>query len=121
MHHCVTKNHYFCIITIINIKTFIIINAIIIAIIIVVVIIIIIISIIIIILQFHTNLFYSSLVSDVLAQCFKTILVTPTIKKRCLDHNDLNNRPISNLRRTAEVLENLSYSKFLHALTHTIA
>ena len=45
-----------------------------------------------------TDLFNSSLVSGIFPQCLKSSLVTPILKKRCLDHNDLNNyRPVSNL------------------------
>ena len=45
-----------------------------------------------------TDLFNSSLASGIFPQCFKSPLVTPILKKRCLDHNDLNNyRPVSNL------------------------
>ena len=45
-----------------------------------------------------TDLFNSSLASGIFPQCFKSALVTPILKKRCLDHNDLNNyRPVSNL------------------------
>ena len=44
------------------------------------------------------GLFNSSLASGIFPQCFKSALVTPILKKRCLDHNDLNNyRPVSNL------------------------
>ena len=59
-----------------------------------------------------TDLFNSSLVSGILTQCFKSALVTPIIKKRCLDHNDLNNyRPVSNLCFIAKILERLVLSK----------
>ena len=45
-----------------------------------------------------TDLFNSSLASGIFPQCFKSALVTPILKKRCLDHNDLNNyRPVYNL------------------------
>ena len=45
-----------------------------------------------------TDLFNSSLASGIFIQCLKPALVTPILKKRCLDHNDLNNyRPVSNL------------------------
>ena len=45
-----------------------------------------------------TDLFNSSLAYGIFPQCFKSALVTPTLKKRCLDHNDLYNyRPVSNL------------------------
>ena len=44
-----------------------------------------------------TDLFNSSLASGIFPQCFKSAHVTPILKKRCLDHNDLNNyRPVSN-------------------------
>ena len=55
-----------------------------------------------------TDLSNYSLASDIFQQCFKTALVTPTLKKRCLDHNDLNNyRPVSKLCFIAKILENL--------------
>ena len=38
-----------------------------------------------------TDLFNSSLASGIFPQCLKSALVTPILKKRCLDHNDLNN------------------------------
>ena len=45
-----------------------------------------------------TDLFHSSFASGIFPQCFKSAFVTPILKKRCLDHNDLNNyRPVSNL------------------------
>ena len=45
-------------------------------------------------------------------QCFKSALVTPILKKRCLDHNDLNNyRPVSNLCFIAKILEKLVLSQ----------
>ena len=41
-----------------------------------------------------------------------TALVTPILKKRCLDHNDLNNyRPVSNLCFIAKILEKLVLSQ----------
>ena len=44
-----------------------------------------------------TDLNSSSLASGIFPQCFMSALVTPILKKRCLDHNDLNNfRPVSN-------------------------
>ena len=59
-----------------------------------------------------TDLFYSSLVSGIFPQCFKSALVTPILKKRCLDHNDLNNyRPVSNLCFIAKILEKLVLSQ----------
>ena len=45
-------------------------------------------------------------------QCFKSALVTPILKKRCLDYNDLNNyRPVSNLCFIAKILEKLVLSQ----------
>ena len=45
-----------------------------------------------------TNLFDSSFASGIFPQCFKSDLVTPILKKRCIGHNDLNNyRPVSNI------------------------
>ena len=38
-----------------------------------------------------TDLFNSSLASGIFPLCIKSTLVTPILKKRCLDHNDLNN------------------------------
>ena len=58
-----------------------------------------------------TDLFISSLASDIFPQCFKSTLVTPILKKMCLDHNDLSNyRPVSNLCFTAKILEKLVLS-----------
>ena len=55
-----------------------------------------------------TDPFKSSLASGIFPQCFKSALVTPILKKRCLDHNDLNNyRPVSNLCFIAKILEKL--------------
>ena len=55
-----------------------------------------------------TDLFNSSLASGIFPQCFKSALVTPILKKRCLDHNDLNNyRPVSNLCFIAKILVKL--------------
>ena len=49
---------------------------------------------------------HSSLASGIFPQCFKSALVTPVLKKKCLDHNDLNNyRPVSNLCFIAKILE----------------
>ena len=63
----------------------------------------------------------SSLASGIFPQCFKSALVTHILKKRCLDHNYLNNyRPVSNLCFIAKVLENLTYPMFLPASTLTI-
>ena len=59
-----------------------------------------------------TDLFHSSLASGIFPQCFKSALVTPILKKRCLDHNDLNNyRPVSNLCFIAKILEKLVLSQ----------
>ena len=59
-----------------------------------------------------TDLFNSSLASGIFQQCFKSALVTPILKKRCLDHNDLNNyRPVSNLCFIAKLLEELVSSQ----------
>ena len=53
-----------------------------------------------------TDLFNSSLASGIFPQCFKSALVMPILKKRCLDHNDLNNyRPVSNLCFISKILE----------------
>ena len=59
-----------------------------------------------------TDLFNSSLASGIFLQCFKSALVTPILKKGCLDHNDMNNhRPISNLCFIAKILEKLVSSQ----------
>ena len=69
-----------------------------------------------------TDLFYSSLVSGIFQKCLKSALVTPILKKRCLDHNYLNNyRPVSNLCIIAKILEKMSYPKFIPTSTHTIS
>ena len=63
---------------------------------------------------FHspTDLSNSSLASGIFPQCFKSALVTPILKKKCLDHNDLNNhRPVSNLCFIAKILEKLVLSQ----------
>ena len=61
---------------------------------------------------FVTDLFNSSLVSSILPHCFKSAFVTPILKKRCLDHIDLNNyRPVSNLCFIAKILEKLVLSQ----------
>ena len=69
-----------------------------------------------------TDLFNSSLVSIIFPQCFKSALVTPILKKRCLDYNDLNNyRPVSNLRFIAKILEKLVLSQVSSYLkTHNL-
>ena len=49
--------------------------------------------------------------SGIFPQCFKSALVTHILKKKCLDHNDLNNyRPVPNLCFIAKVLEKLVLS-----------
>ena len=59
-----------------------------------------------------TDLFNSSVASGIFPQCFKSTLVTPILKKKCLDHNDLNNyRPVSNLCFIAKILEKLVLSQ----------
>ena len=59
-----------------------------------------------------TDLFNSSLASGIFPQCFKSALFTPILKKKCLDHNDLNNyRPVSNLCFIANILEKLVFSQ----------
>ena len=59
-----------------------------------------------------TDQFNSSLASGIFPQCFKSTLVTPILKKRCLDHNDLNNyRPVYNLCFIAKILEKLVLSQ----------
>ena len=53
-----------------------------------------------------TDLFNSSITSGIFQQCFKSALVTTILKKRWLDHNELNdNRPVSNLCFIAKILE----------------
>ena len=65
------------------------------------------------ILPYLTDLFNSSLASVIFPQCFKSALVTPILKKKCLDHNDLNNyRLVSNLCFIAKILEKLVLSQF---------
>ena len=64
------------------------------------------------ILNSLTDLFNSSLASGIFPQCFKSAFVTPILKKRCLDHKDLNNyRPASNLCLIAKILEKLVLSQ----------
>ena len=59
-----------------------------------------------------TDLFNSSLASGIFPQCFKPAIVTHILKKRCLDHNDLNNYwPVSNLCFIAKILEKLVLSQ----------
>ena len=60
----------------------------------------------------HTNLFNSSLASGIFPQCLNLALVTHILKKRCLNHNDLNKyRPVSSLCFTARILEKLVLSQ----------
>ena len=56
------------------------------------------------------DIFNSSLASGIFQQCFKSALVTPILKKRCLDHNAL----------LLKYWKNLSYPKFLPTSTLTI-
>ena len=50
--------------------------------------------------------------SGIFPQCFNSALVTPILKKRCLDHNDFNNyRPVSSLCFIAKILEKLVFSQ----------
>ena len=64
------------------------------------------------ILPSHTDIFNSSLASGIIPLCFKSAIVTPIIKNRCLDHNDLNKyRPVYNLCFDANVLEKLVLSQ----------
>ena len=59
-----------------------------------------------------TDLSNPSLDSAIFPQCFKSALVTPILKKKCLDHNDLNNyQPVSNLCFIAKILEKLVLSQ----------
>ena len=59
-----------------------------------------------------TDLFIYSLASGIFPQCFKSTLVTPILKKKCLDHNDLNNyRPVCNLCLIAKLLVKLVLSQ----------
>ena len=59
-----------------------------------------------------TDLFNSSLASGIFPQCFKSALVTPILKKRCLDHDYLSNyRPVSNLCFIAKILAKLVLSQ----------
>ena len=68
-----------------------------------------------------TDLFNSSLASGIFPQCFKSALVTPILKKRCLDHNDLNNyRPVSNLCFIAKILEKLVLSPSSYLNSHNL-
>ena len=68
------------------------------------------------------DLFSTSLASGIFSQCFKTVLVKPILKKKWLDHNDLNYRPVSNLCFIAKILEKLviSQSFFLPQLSKSL-
>ena len=58
-----------------------------------------------------TDLFSSSHASWIFPRCFNSAIVTPILKNRCLDHNDLNNyRPDSNICFIAKILEKLVLS-----------
>ena len=64
------------------------------------------------ILHSLTDLFNSSLASGIFPQCSNQLLSHLFSKKRCLDHNDLNNyRPVSNLCFIAKILEKLVLSQ----------
>ena len=69
-----------------------------------------------------TDLFNCSLASGIFPQCFKSALVTPILKTRCLDHNDLNNYwPVSNLCLIAKIREKLVLSQVSSYLsTHNL-
>ena len=70
------------------------------------------------ILHSLTGLFNSSLVSGIFPKCFKSAFVTPILKKRFCDHNDLNTyRPVSNLCFIAKILEKLVLSQVSSYLT----
>ena len=67
-----------------------------------------------------TGLFKSSPASGIFPQCFKSALVTPILKERCPDHNDLNNyRPVLIYALLLRYWKNLSYPKFLPISTLT--
>ena len=69
-----------------------------------------------------TNLLNSSLASGIFPQCLKSALVTPIIKKRCLDNTNINNYyPFSNLCFIAKILEKLVLSQVSSCLiSHNI-
>ena len=69
-----------------------------------------------------TNVFSSSLAFGIFPPCFKSAFVTPIPKKRCLDHNDLNNyRPVSTLCLIARILEKLVLSQvFSYLNSHNL-
>ena len=53
-----------------------------------------------------TALVNSSLSSGVFPEVFKTALVTPLLKKKSLDQNELKNyRPVSNLSCVSKIIE----------------
>ena len=59
-----------------------------------------------------TVLFNSSLACGIFQQCLKSALVTPILKKRCHDHNDLKNYwRVSNQCFIAKILEKLVLSQ----------
>ena len=59
-----------------------------------------------------TDLLNSSIASGIFPQCLISALVTPILKRRCLDHNDLNKyRPVSNLCFIAKILQKLVLSQ----------
>ena len=59
-----------------------------------------------------TYVFNSSLASGIFPQCYNSALVTPILKMRCLDHNDLDNyQTVSNLCFIAKILEKLVISQ----------
>ena len=64
------------------------------------------------ILHSLTDLLNSSFASGIFPQYFWSVLVTPILKKWCLDHNDvINYRPVSNLCFIAKILEKLVLSQ----------
>ena len=68
-----------------------------------------------------TDICNPSLPSGIFLQCFKSAIVVPMIKKRCLDPNYLNNyRPVSNLCPIAKILEKSCPIPFLPTSTLTI-
>ena len=73
------------------------------------------------ILPYLTDRFNYSLASGIFPQCIKSALVTPILKKMCLDHNDLNNnRPVSSLCFIAKIQEKHVLSNVFPTSTHTI-
>ena len=69
-----------------------------------------------------TDLLNSSHASGIFPQCFKSALVSHVLKKKCLDHNDLNNyRPVSNICFIANILEKLDLSQvFSYLNSHNL-